>query len=342
MPTPGARPAGNGSIPRTAGRAGRYKSAMSDDSRPGPATTPPAGPATVPRQIVVAGDWHGNEAWALSVIRRLPALLAGPAPRVLLHLGDFGIWPDAAGQAYLAHVSAALETAGAELWFLDGNHEDFPQLAGLAASETTPDGRVLVRPRLYYLPRGHRWAWHGRTWLACGGAVSLDRAGRTAGTDWWPEEEITDAQEAAVIAGGRADVLASHDCPSGVPHTFGRPPSWWDPADLARSDAHRRRLQRITDAVQPRWVLHGHLHRAYQRICDFGYGPVQVTGLDADDRLRNFAVLDVEAMTWQLRWGRFRRLPGRTAVRWPARRGSKAAPPRVRCATSPRGFPACG
>ena len=47
--------------------------------------------------------------------------------------------------------------------------------------------------------------------------------------------------------------------------------------------------------------MHGHLHRAYQRTCEFGYGPVQVTGLDADGQLRNFAVLDVAAMTWELR-----------------------------------------
>ena len=291
---------------------------MSAESGPGaePGSDPAgaasaAAPASAgdPRQIVVAGDWHGNEEWALSVIRRVPGLLAGQSGRLILQLGDFGVWPDAAGQAYLAHVSAALAAIDAELWFIDGNHEDFPQLDRLArAGGMTPDGRVEVRPRLYHLPRGYRWTWHGRRWLACGGGVSLDRAERTEGVDWWPEEEITDTQEAAVIAGGHTEVMVSHDCPSGVPHTFGRPPPGWDPVDLARNDAHRRRLQRITDAVQPAYVMHGHLHRAYQRVVYFGFGPVQVTGLDADDRLRNFAVLNAETMEWGLRWGRFRRL----------------------------------
>jgi hypothetical protein len=45
--------------------------------------------------------------------------------------------------------------------------------------------------RIWHLPRGHRWRWHGRDWLALGGAVSLDRGVRTAGVNWWPEEEIT-------------------------------------------------------------------------------------------------------------------------------------------------------
>ena len=69
-------------------------------------------------------------------------------------------------------------------------------------------------------------------------------------------------------------------------------------ADLARSDAHRRRLHASWTPPAAR-IMHGHLHRAYQRSCDFGYGPVQVTGLDADNRLRNFAVLDVADMRWE-------------------------------------------
>lgn len=118
----------------------------------------------------------------------------------------------------------------------------------------------------------------------------------------------------AISAAGHADVLVSHDCPAGVQHDFGRLPAGWAAADLVRSDGHRQRLQQLMDAVQPRHVVHGHLHRAYQRGCDFGYGPVQVTGLAADGRLRSFAVLDVAAMRWERRDGLLRRAqrrPGR-------------------------------
>jgi hypothetical protein len=106
--------------------------------------------------------------------------------------------------------------------------------------------------------------------------------------------------------------MVCHDCPSGVAHTFAHPPPEWAAEDLARNDAHRRRLQRIVDAVMPSYLMHGHLHRAYQRTCDFGYGPVKVAGLDADNRLRNFAALDVTTMRWDVREGwfsRFRRGP---------------------------------
>ncbi len=253
-----------------------------------------------PKHVLAAGDWHGNRDWALSVIKRVPQLLREEQTKVVLQLGDFGIWPGIEGRRYLDSVSAVLGLVNAQLWFVDGNHEDFLQLAQMA-SATLPDGRVEVRPNVFHLPRGHRWMWHGLTWLACGGGVSLDKAARTEGVDWWPQEEITSEQETALIGGGHADVMVCHDCPSGVAHQFPRPPSWWSPADLARSDAHRKRLQRIVSAVRPAHLMHGHLHLAYQRNCDFGYGPVQVTGLAADGSLRNFAVLDVESVGWKLR-----------------------------------------
>ena len=57
---------------------------------------------------------------------------------------------------------------------------------------------------------------------------------------------------------------------------------------------------RVVDAVQPSHLLHGHLHRSYQRTCDFGYGPVEVTGLDCDEGDgANWAVLNVKSMTWE-------------------------------------------
>ena len=39
---------------------------------------------------------------------------------------------------------------------------------------------------------------------------------------------------------------------------------------------------------------------AYQRDCNFGFGPVQITGLAGDGTLQNFAVLDVASMAWGL------------------------------------------
>ncbi len=94
----------------------------------------------VPSRVLVAGDWHGNRYWALNVIRRVPQLLAGEQRRLILHLGDFGIWPHDEGRRYLTAVSTALGQVGAELWFIDGNHEDFTQLAQMAPAPLSRTG----------------------------------------------------------------------------------------------------------------------------------------------------------------------------------------------------------
>jgi hypothetical protein len=263
----------------------------------------------VPARVGIAGDWHGNTAWAVRAVGKISALLPRDGPRVILQLGDFGIWPGRDGREYLSRLDAALDAASADLCFVDGNHEDFPQLAGLRPG---PDGRERVTERIWHLPRGCRWRWHGRDWLALGGAVSLDRAVRTAGVDWWPEEEITRRQAASVIDAGPADVMVTHECPAGVEHAFPPVPPSWSAADLRRSDAHRGLLREVVLAVRPRWLMHGHLHMSYQRRVDLGNGPIEVTGLDRDGALSgNWAILDAVSM----RWLRFHGKPISNAIR---------------------------
>ncbi|GAB2824970.1 hypothetical protein GCM10022221_23760 [Actinocorallia aurea] len=247
---------------------------------------------STPEKILVAGDWHGNGAWARDVIRRLPALLPDESPRLVLHCGDFGVWPG--GEEYLREVDTALAEADAVLGFVDGNHEQFPVLH--AAPEL--DGRGRVRDRVWHLRRGHRWTWHGRTWLALGGAVTLDAVARTEGETWWPEEEITEAEAEAVRAAGPADVMVTHDCPPAVGHEWGPPPSWWARADVDRNEAHRALLQAVVDDIRPSHLIHGHLHRPYQRTAPMPHGPVCVTGLAADGDPANWSVLNVRTMDW--------------------------------------------
>jgi len=245
-----------------------------------------------PRRVVVAGDWHGDTDWAVDVISGAAQLLESEEHKIILHCGDFGIWPGAAGAGYVDAVIRACSARRIRLRFVDGNHEDFTQIEAFRIDRA--GGKVVG-----WLPRGYRWTWHGRSWIACGGGVSLDRVIRTEGRDWWPEEEITDEQEAQIIAGGGADVMISHDRPTGVLHEFPDQPRWWAQADIDRSRRHEQRLQRIVTAVQPRWLIHGHLHRAYFRECDLGYGKVRVTGLNCNREPGNAAVLDITDMTWE-------------------------------------------
>jgi hypothetical protein len=269
-----------------------------------------------PEIIAAAGDWHLNTPWALGKIHRGAKLLAGQPFKVFLHFGDFGFYPDAndwwARSPYLTAVSKALAAEDAWLLAIDGNHEDHHMLAAIAAADAeageTPPHEVV--PRVFWLPRGYRWTWANRTWVAVGGGVSVNRAKLTEGRDWFPGEQITDEQERAIIAAGPADVIVSHDCPAGAAHTHPPPEPGWDLADLARADVHAEKLQRIYAALRPSFAMHGHLHQGYQRTTDLGWGPVQLTGLDCDwrsdrdfirDRNKmNTATLSLADMTWTL------------------------------------------
>jgi len=243
--------------------------------------------------VGVAGDWHGNLLWALKAVE---SMKAERGVDLVLQLGDFGIWSGPPGRKYLDRLNRRLEELEMTIWFLDGNHEDFRQLLAKPKDEL---GRGKVRPRILHLPRGHRWTWDHRVWLACGGAVSPDRKLRTQGKSWWPEEEITLEEELAIEAAGPTDVLLTHDCPSGVVHSFGPWPRVWDLQDLTRTDLHRERVQRIVDAVRPGLLLHGHLHRGYYRQVSMDHGLVSVVGLDCDGSAHNWVYLDTDTLAWE-------------------------------------------
>lgn len=249
-----------------------------------------------PDRVVFAGDWHGARAWAVGVIDMLPDLLPDESPRRIVHCGDLGYWPGSAGERYLAAVDRALKEADGELWFADGNHEWHEQLQRLAA-DVPGRSRLWLTDRVHWLMRGHRWSWHHRTWLALGGATSVDRPIRTPGVDWWPEEAITYRQGVEVIAGGLAEVMVCHDCPAGVPLKLPNPPAWWE---MEPAENHRDVLAEIVTEVQPRWLMHGHYHLAHDTTVTMTHGAVQVTGLAADGApFGNYRVLNVRTMTWE-------------------------------------------
>src|SRR5262245_61251493 len=84
-------------------------------------------------------------------------------------------------------------------------------------------------------------------------------------------------------AGGRVDVLLTHDCPAGVVIPgLARFAHFWPPDEQVAATEHRQRLRQVVDNVQPRVIWHGHYHTDYSRVVDLGYGPVHVHGLSCD------------------------------------------------------------
>jgi hypothetical protein len=240
------------------------------------------------RTVMFAGDWHGSLDWAVRCVR----LAMEQGVDAIVQLGDFGIWPGRGGRHFLDGLEDALTLAHLPLYFVDGNHEDFPQLL---AYPMVADGTREVRPHIRHLPRGLRWTWAGLSFLALGGATSLDRPLRVPMVNWWPEEEITAAEADDAASGGHADVMLTHDCPAGVAIPGINPTTdrLWPRDELRRANMHRDVLGFVVDLVQPDRLLHGHFHIPYEAR----RGPTHVIGLDMDGSEHNLLVVDLEAWT---------------------------------------------
>jgi hypothetical protein len=238
-----------------------------------------------PKKLMLAGDWHRNIGWAVKVVD----YAAEQGCDTILQLGDFGYWTDTPQTAhYLRSLTGALTRTGITLYWLDGNHEDFSRRA-----EWAPPGNDTLNP-ITYLPRGYRWKWWGKTWMAVGGGVSMDRLWRVPNESWWAEETLTDEQVDYCCRAGSVDVIVAHDCPRGVPIPGIGPNTKgiaWPQIVLIEAEHHRGLLRRIWDTTGASELYHGHYHVRHETY--FGGG--KVIGLDRDYTSLNDSTLIMSA-----------------------------------------------
>lgn len=98
------------------------------------------------------------------------------------------------------------------LYFIDGNHENFKLLSNLQEDENRMG---YVSEHIRYLKRGRRYNIDGKNILAIGGADSVDKLRRTLGLSWWAEEQITD-DDVERVEVDNYDYVLSHCCPISI------------------------------------------------------------------------------------------------------------------------------
>lgn len=269
-------------------------------------------------RILFLGDTHGN----VPHIEWLFEVAAALGVDVIFQVGDFGYWEhSSSGIGFLNLVSKLSQETGIRLVFLDGNHENHPLLwyryVGIPTVYTSvlnidealndyigkhdvafsDEGFAIVRPGVEYAPRGHRWVWDDLTFLAVGGAYSIDRAWRKLGHSYWFEEIIQEEDIDKAIDGGEVDVLLTHDVLEGssvfpaLEATHGRK---FRPIPEALRE--RDKLLRIAEATLPKLNVHGHYHVRYDDIVPLNdTRSVVVRGLDCDESGENsYIVVDTK------------------------------------------------
>lgn len=198
--------------------------------------------------VVLLGDIHGAVEWALPIAAKAKGHASGPVP--VIQVGDLG-W----------HPARPLLTPPWPVYWIDGNHDHLPSL--LRHREP-----VEVAPNWIYCPRGSSLTLDGRRIGFFGGGYSIDRATRTEGRSWWPEEEPT-LEEAGNLIGEDIDLLVTHTPPRSVIEAMGID----RPADEVASEV----VETVWRQLGRPSLVCGHMHERFRR------GNVLVLGdLDAD------------------------------------------------------------
>lgn len=243
---------------------------------------------TLPDQrVAVLGDLHGNFRWLDIVARSIRAL--APDVTTVLQLGDWAMDPDTTDEA--------LDGTGIErIYVTMGNHDRWDQATPLFNAH--PGAAIRVSDITWLLPRPARLRIGGRDVLSLGGAVSVDRAWRQEGVNYWKEEEITSEHVKAAIAGGPADLMLTHEPPAGTPvravREILRTNPMGFPDDALRDSATSRvRVAKVWNIVYPELLIHGHMHAPGGGQTEFG---LRVASLGQDGQQGNLGFLDMQTL----------------------------------------------
>ena len=146
-------------------------------------------------RIYITGDTHGDIDIHKLTAGRWPEGRQLTKDDILIIAGDFGLvfspYKDETERYWLDWLDECPWTT----LFIDGNHENFDRLYKLPCEERYGGPVGVVRPSVLHLrQRGHVYTIAGKRFWCFGGATSIDKAYRTEGRSWWPQEEPTAEQ----------------------------------------------------------------------------------------------------------------------------------------------------
>lgn len=183
--------------------------------------------------VRLIGDVHGKFKPYRKLIRDIP---------FSIQVGDMGVGfrRNHGDMAWYSNPPFDAMSEGRHL-FIRGNH----------------DNPEVCRRQKYWIPDG---ALLPEGIYCLGGAVSIDRAYRTEGLDWWPDEECSYAELERMIdeyASFKPEIVITHDCPASVANEILAAFNMRKIEDGSRT---RVALERMLERHRPRKWFFGHWH----------------------------------------------------------------------------------
>lgn len=147
--------------------------------------------------------------------------------------------------------------------FIDGNHENFVWLEEFPVINRFGGKIQICGQNIFHLMRGEVYELQGKTFFTCGGAMSQDIELRQPYTTWWPQEQVSIADENNAWKNlkktDHIDFILTHTCPDTiVSEMFDKVPS---------RNATERFLNKIAEQYPdvPWYFGHHHVDKDWTR-----------------------------------------------------------------------------
>lgn len=249
--------------------------------------------------VGILGDTHGQQRWTRFALWAYKEL----GVDVVYQVGDFGFGKSNSGKTdpFSAFVNDNAKKFGVHVVVVPGNHEDYDIIDSVPVDS---DGWQHYMDAIDIAPRGHRWTQNGVSFVALGGAPSVDRQYRLSVQRpnmklWWEQEAITQADVDKTVAGGYADVMLAHDAPfvEQIQKVIGGNPHGFAEQDIHYAYEGRKLIDSAFVGVKPKLFVHGHYHFPVDETVQWDDGSKsRVFGLDRDGTPGAIGFLDLDTL----------------------------------------------
>lgn len=217
-------------------------------------------------KIAFLGDLHGNTNNAYKLI---DFIMEHDNPDLLIQVGDMGVMGELF-EKYLNKLNKKLESYNIELWFIDGNHENFNWLLNKVKN---PHGLNSITSKIKYIPRGTMLTLGKKNFYFCGGAFSIDKFMRTIYKSWWPQEILSKEETEELInyynenySNYKIDYFISHDTP--LFEHYQDDSIFMKQSDFYEDYSHKMNLSKLYELINAPKIIHGHYHKYNKFIQD--------------------------------------------------------------------------